>query len=110
MSTWPCSSIFKEWLLDFFGDGYIDGNLSLAHPLQRPRDVDGPGVPGFRDRPAMSEPSFSKVGTRVWEKCRKTEFWKRYPPENQDGNKTSPCLLYWEIEIHLLNDFVSFVM
>lgn len=49
MSTWQSSSILKEWLLDFFGDGYIDGNLSLAHPLQRQRDVDGPGgsgVPG----------------------------------------------------------------
>lgn len=82
MSTWPFSSIFKEWLLDFFFNGYIDGNPSLAHPLQRPRDVDGPGVPGFRDRPAMSEPSFSKVWTRAWEKCQKAEFWKRCPPEN----------------------------
>ena len=83
MSTWPFSSIFKEWLLDFFWDGYIDGNLSLAHPLQRPRDVDGPGgFLGSGTDPAMSEPSFSKVGTRAWEKCRKTEFWKRCPPEN----------------------------
>ena len=82
MSTWPSSSIFKEWLLDFFFDGYIDGNPSLAHPLQRQRDVDGPGFRASGTDPPCRSPRFRRSGPRAWETCRTTKFWKWCPPEN----------------------------